>query len=308
MASARRLYRLVAGLAALGVLASTIGLGVAAARTTLSLPSSGALASACRQLLPSGANAAGLPILALAAVGVVVLLRAIASGWRLARAEWRFRAALRTRRRLELGGTRVVVVDDAAPSAFCAGYLRPRVHLSSGAVARLSGAELEAVLAHERHHLRRRDPLRMLMARVLADALFFLPALRRLADRYGALAEVAADEAAARVAGGPALASALLAFNRSPSPDLVAGIAPERVDSLLGERPRWECPASLFLAALVTLAGLGGAIVLSFAGARIEMAILLAQSCMVLMAAAAVAAVAVALLVRRRRAERRYAG
>src|SRR4051794_1375953 len=53
---------------------------------------------------------------------------------------------------------------------------------------------LGAVLAHEEHHRTRRDPLRILVITCLADALFFLPAVARLRDRYVALVELRADD------------------------------------------------------------------------------------------------------------------
>jgi Zn-dependent protease with chaperone function len=302
MDSAKRLYRLVAALAALGLLATVIGLAAAASRTALSLPSARALAEACRQLLPSGVSVLALAVLGLAALGVVVFVRAARSCWLHARAERHFRGSLRVCGQLQGADGSVLVANDPEPRAFCAGYLRPRVFVSSGALARLSRTELEAIVAHERHHLRRRDPLRLLIVRVLADALFFLPAIRRLGDRYGALAEVAADEAAVRVAGPGGLASALLAFNAGPGAEIVVGVAPERVDHLLGARPRWELPASLVVAALVTLAGFAAAIVavLALAGARVDLAMFVAQGCMALMCGLALTGAALGLLLRRR--------
>ena len=56
--------------------------------------------------------------------------------------------------------------------------------------------ELRAVLAHEQHHRALRDPLRLAVGRVLCQALFFLPVLRPLHDRYGDVAEMTADAAA----------------------------------------------------------------------------------------------------------------
>ena len=303
MTSARRLYRLVAALATVGLAAVIVGAVVAGAKTTLAPPSIGALADACRQLLPSAAALAALPIVALAALGLVVLARAGASAWKHARAERGFRAGLRPVGQLDASEAPVTIVDDPTPLAFCAGYLRPRIHLSTGAVARLSQTELDAVVAHEHHHLRRRDPLRLLIARVLADALFFLPALRRLADRYGALAEVAADEAAARASSPSTLAAALLAFNHSPHPGLVVGIAPERVDHLLGERPRWELPLSVLVGAVITLAGLAATVVtvLSLGGAQVNIGLFLAQSCMALVCVVGLVVVAASALLAGRR-------
>jgi hypothetical protein len=103
----------------------------------------------------------------------------------------------------------------------------------------LTPAELDAVLAHEHHHRRVRDPLRIAAAEVLSDALFFVPALRSLRAQFAEMAEVDADQAAVKAGGGDAaaLASALLVFDASGPPH-AAGISPQRVDSLLGEPAR----------------------------------------------------------------------
>ena len=48
---------------------------------------------------------------------------------------------------------------------------------STGALDLLDGPALDAVLAHERHHASRHDPLRLACGRVLAAGLFFIPSL-----------------------------------------------------------------------------------------------------------------------------------
>ena len=139
--------------------------------------------------------------------------------------------------------------------AFCAGWLRPRVYVSTAVLDRLSSAELRAVLAHEQHHGALRDPLRLAVSRVLCQALFFLPVLRPLHDRYADVAEISADAAALEASGGAPgpLASAMLAFGATPAGGVV-GISPERVDVLLGEARRaWRLPRLLLVAALLTL-------------------------------------------------------
>jgi hypothetical protein len=153
----------------------------------------------------------------------------------------------------------VSVIDAGTPLAFCAGWLRPRVYVSTAALERLSAAELRAVLAHEHHHLALRDPLRLAVGRVLCQALFFLPVLRPLHDRYGEVAELTADAAAVAATGGAAapLASAMLAFGASESGDVV-GISPGRVDSLLGRPAAWRLPWLLLMTALVTFAAVLG--------------------------------------------------
>lgn len=108
---------------------------------------------------------------------------------------------------LPLGIVRVVA---GLPSpAFTAGWRSPRIYLSACLPDRLSAAELRAVLAHEAAHVRRRDPLRLSLLRFLACTLFWLPAVRRLAEDIADEAEVRADDDA--VLDQPlALAAAIL--------------------------------------------------------------------------------------------------
>lgn len=143
------------------------------------------------------------------------------------------------------------VIPDERPQAFCAGLVTPRVYISAGAVALLDETALHAVLAHEAHHARRRDPLRLAVGRVLARALFFVPGLGELVRRQQNLAELGADESA--VDAGPdgrsALARAMLAFSESCPTGGSVGIDPLRVDHLLGEPPGWRFPTLVCLAA-----------------------------------------------------------
>jgi beta-lactamase regulating signal transducer with metallopeptidase domain len=122
----------------------------------------------------------------------------------------------------------------------------PRVAISSGLLARLSGGELRAALEHERYHVERLDPLRSALAGAAVDAMFFLPVLRTLRGRYEAARELAADRRAVEIAGARPLAGALLkaieggAAERPPTVPLAA---PQTIDSRLtqletGREPR----------------------------------------------------------------------
>jgi len=106
---------------------------------------------------------------------------------------------------------RVRVVDGLPNPAFTLGWLRPRIYVARGVAARLRADELRALLAHEGAHAARRDPLRLSLLRFLALTLFWLPALRRLADDVADEAEIQADDRAAREEP-LALASAILAL------------------------------------------------------------------------------------------------
>lgn len=96
-----------------------------------------------------------------------------------------------------LGG-RVKLIDSADFYAFCFGWLRPKVCVSTAVIGALPPAELEAVLRHESWHVQRRDPLKLLVASALGSALFFLPVVGDLARHYALEKEVGADGAAIR--------------------------------------------------------------------------------------------------------------
>ena len=178
----------------------------------------------------------------------------VRAAWRQIRAHRRFAAVLEPVEFLDRD-PRVGVIQDSRPQAFCAGYLRPAVYVSRRTVELLADSELDAVLAHEHHHRRIRDPLRIACGRVLSEALFFLPALKPLCDRYADVAELSADRAAVRASAGreAPLASALLAFDEN-APLGTSGISPERVDSLLGQPTRWRLPAWLLAGSVTALA------------------------------------------------------
>jgi hypothetical protein len=169
----------------------------------------------------------------------------------------------------------------------------------------LSEAELHAVVDHEHHHLRRHDPLRLLLARALADALFFIPLFRRTAERYEALGELAADEeAVSRAPGRSALASALLKFDDAKTRGAtVVGIAAEHVDHLMGDPDarRWSLPGSSARWGTLALLALGGLFVLSWQlDATAQLAPLVAAGCMALMVGGPIALAIGAVLLSRR--------
>jgi Zn-dependent protease with chaperone function len=199
-------------------------------------------------------NAAAALLLAFAALGAAVLVVALRAAWRQVQGQRRLLKLLVIERALP-GHEAVSVIAGAVPHAFCAGWLRPRIYVSTAAVERLSGEELEAVLAHEHKHRRTRDPLRLAVGRILCEALFFLPVLRPLHDRYGEVAELTADAAAVAATGGSPrpLAAAMLTFDAHTQGGGV-GISPDRVDSLLGLPRAWQLPWTLLVGALFTVA------------------------------------------------------
>jgi Zn-dependent protease with chaperone function len=146
------------------------------------------------------------------AASAVVALRAVAGSRAL-------RALIRAARRPVPGflrneaaalglAARLDVVAGEDAFAITYGLIRPRIVVSTGLAAALAPAEIRAVLAHEREHLRHRDPLRLLAALLAAAWGWYLPAAGWLARRAALRHELAADQAAAGSAGPGVLAAA----------------------------------------------------------------------------------------------------
>ena len=93
------------------------------------------------------ANLAAMVVVALAALGLAVTAMTVAGAARELVVVRRFARSMRACRPRPLGDA--WVVPDERPRAFCAGLIRPRVYVSSGAVALLDEPALRAVLAHE---------------------------------------------------------------------------------------------------------------------------------------------------------------
>ena len=99
--------------------------------------------------------------------------------------------------RAGLNASRIHMVDGLPNPAFTVGWWTPAVYVASELPDVLDEQQLAAVLAHEAAHVARRDPFRLSVLRFFACVLFYIPALRRLADDAADEAEIAADDHAA---------------------------------------------------------------------------------------------------------------
>ena len=126
---------------------------------------------------------------------------------------------------------RVRVVAGLPNPAFTSGWISPRVYVAKSLPDLLNADELEAVLAHEIAHVRRRDPLRQFALRSLAATLFWLPAIRKLVDDLADEAEIAADDFAAQRYSLP-LAAAILRMAGADLGPLEPAVGFQRTDLL----------------------------------------------------------------------------
>ncbi|PRX43462.1 BlaR1 peptidase M56 [Prauserella shujinwangii] len=175
--------------------------------------------SAWEMWLAGHPGALAAPVLVLAAaVSVGGAGRVLVRGWWRTRRFRRWAERHRTRPCTTVSAVltgfpardRVRVVATDAPLAVTVGAWRPVIVVGDALARELGTVELRAVLAHEHAHVRRRDPLRSLLALVLAAHLWFLPAAAELRGRAWRAQELAADRAAVRRSGRAALAAALL--------------------------------------------------------------------------------------------------
>lgn len=164
-----------------------------------------------------------------------------------------------------------IVIDDPVPRAVTVGALHGRIVISTGMLEALSERERDAVLWHERSHLRHRHHLSVLAVRIAAAA---DPVLRPLVGVVTHAVERWADEDAAAATGdrrlvATALARAGLAHAAAErSADglgrpaavlsVTTGDVPRRARALLGPAPRsavLPVVAVVSIAVVATLAG-----------------------------------------------------
>jgi hypothetical protein len=116
-----------------------------------------------------------------------------------------------------------LVVDYPAAAAYCVPGLRSRIVISAGALDLLDQAELAAVLAHERAHLRERHDLVLLPFTALARAFPWSVLVQRSYASVALLVEMLADDHAARQRPVRELVTALIRVGAAGTPGTPAG-------------------------------------------------------------------------------------
>lgn len=181
----------------------------------------------------------GLPLRWAPLLAIVLALGVSARLIRLGLGAWRISAWQHAAQpREELGPD--VRVSASVDGPVTVGLIRPTV-LVPPRFLELSAGVRNAVLAHERLHIVRRDPLRTLVAEIWCACLWFHPAARLLTDRLELSREMCLDRKTVAITGDRrAYAEALLVFGgASPSAGIPAfirrGQLSRRVAALTGE-------------------------------------------------------------------------
>lgn len=89
-----------------------------------------------------------------------------------------------------------VVPNERSVTAFTLGLLKPEIFLTSGLVNKFDPDSIAIVIHHESGHCARRDPLVNTMIDILSELLWFIPIIRRQAERLKISAELACDSVA----------------------------------------------------------------------------------------------------------------
>lgn len=157
--------------------------------------------------------------LLLASIGALLLVAATRAVFDVARAR------RLTRSLVEGRCERTRVLDTAEPFSAAVGLLSPVVIVSRGLAEALTPVELDAAIAHERAHARRRDALRLWLVRTLWT-LVPRAASRTLLAELALACEEACDRTSAEAVGDPLIvADAIVKASRAMQPlDLATAI------------------------------------------------------------------------------------
>ncbi|MFJ6633474.1 M56 family metallopeptidase [Streptomyces sp. NPDC091376] len=177
--------------------------------------------------------------------------------------------ARRTRRRAELlvrapllpgedpGSDPLVLLEGERPDAWWLPGAAPQLVITTAALRRLKGRQLDAVLAHEQGHARARHDWLLHCSGALANGFPQVPVFAAFRDEMHRLVELAADDVASRRFGRLTIALALVELNEHrgvfgpcPAPDAQL---PQRVNRLLAPVPRLTAGRRLRLTAAAAL-------------------------------------------------------
>ena len=135
----------------------------------------------------------------------------------------------------------LLVLEDEYPDAWWMPGHPPQLVVTTGALHRLTGHQLDAVLTHERGHARAHHDWLLHLSTALASGFPHVPLFAHFCDQTHRLVELAADDTASRRCGHLTTALALIELNNHRGVLSCASshrLLGERVNRLLDPRPR----------------------------------------------------------------------
>ncbi|MGQ5606827.1 M56 family metallopeptidase [Streptomyces sp. EKS3.2] len=155
------------------------------------------------------------------------------------------------------GPDRLVVLEGDRPDAWWLPGTPPQLVVTTAALRRLEGRQLDAVLAHEKGHAQARHDWLLHCSAALADGFPQVPVFAAFRDEMHRLVELAADDVASRRFGRLTTALALVELNEDrgvfgPCPSAQPHV-PQRVHRLLTPPNRLSAARRLRLTAAAAL-------------------------------------------------------
>lgn len=155
------------------------------------------------------------------------------------------------------GGERLVILEGRRPDAWWLPGTTPRLVITTAALGRLKGRQLDAVLAHEQGHARARHDWLLHCSAALANGFPQVPVFAAFRDEMHRLVELAADDMASRRFGRLTTALALVGLNEDRGVfdpcRAQDGPVPRRVNRLLEPVDRLTAGRRLRLTAAAAL-------------------------------------------------------
>ncbi len=155
------------------------------------------------------------------------------------------------------GDEPLVVLEGERPDAWWLPGTAPQLVITTAALRRLKGRQLDAVLAHEQGHAQARHDWLLHCSSALANGFPQIPVFAAFRDEMHRLVELAADDVASRRFGRLTIALALVELNEDrgvfgpcPTPDAEL---PQRVNRLLTPEPRLTAGRRLRLTAAAAM-------------------------------------------------------
>jgi Zn-dependent protease with chaperone function len=136
-----------------------------------------------------------------------------------------------------------IVIDDENAVAYCLPGRQRQIVLTSGALAALDDAQLDAVLAHERAHIRGRHHLVVAGAAAAHRAFPRVPLFAAAASAVPHLVELLADDTACRRGDRLTVAEALVVLAEAPAP--AVSLAASGADAVVRVQRLVDAPAPL---------------------------------------------------------------
>ncbi|MGW8376017.1 M56 family metallopeptidase [Streptomyces sp. ODS28] len=152
---------------------------------------------------------------------------------------------------------RLVVLEGARPDAWWLPGGAPQLVITTAALRRLKGRQLDALVEHEQGHARARHDWLLHCSSALAAGFPRVPVFAAFRDQVHRLVELAADDVASRRYGRLTFALALVELNEDrgvfgPCPSPLAQV-PQRVHRLLAPAPRLPVGRRLRMTACAAL-------------------------------------------------------